>query len=51
MSKYYTRACNFYFGLTSQKYVKKKQSIPLNGNNSISFDKIEILNRKKKQNN
>ena len=49
MSKYYTRACNFYFGLTSQKNIKKKLSIPLNGNSSISFDKIEILNRKKRR--
>ena len=49
MSKYYTRACNFYFGLTSQKNIKKKLSIPLNGNSSISFDKIEILNRKKRK--
>ena len=35
MKKYYTRACNFYFGKTSQKHIKKKQSLPLNGNNQI----------------
>ena len=47
MNKYYTRACNFYYGETSKKKLKEKSSIPLNGNNLISFDKIEILNRKK----
>ena len=51
MSKYYTRACNFYFGSESKKKIKKKQSISLNGNNLISFDKLEIINRKKNQNN
>ena len=47
MNKYYTRACNFYYGTTSKKYIKKKKSIPLNGYNHISFDKIEIIDRKK----
>ena len=47
MDKYYTRACNFYYGTASNTYIKKKRSVPLNGNNQISFDKIEIINRKK----
>ena len=47
MNKYYTRACNFYFGLTSKKNIRKKISVPLNGNSLISFDKVEIINRKK----
>ena len=47
MNKYYTRACNFYFGSISKRNIKKKLSVPLNGNNLISFDKIEIINRKK----
>ena len=46
MNKYYTRACNFYYGTASKINIKKK-SIPLNGYNHISFDKIEIINRKK----
>ena len=46
MAKYYTRACNFYFGRISQEKVKKKLAIPLNGNNLISFDNIEIITRK-----
>ena len=47
MNKYYTRACNFYYGTTSKKYIKKKKSIPLNGYNNISFDKLQIISRKK----
>ena len=47
MIKYYTRACNFYFGSISVEKVKKKQSLPLHGNKLISFDTIEILTRKK----
>ena len=46
MNKYYTRACNFYYGSASKKYIKKKKSIPLNGYSDISFDKIEIIDRK-----
>ncbi len=46
MSRYYTRVCNFYFGSKSKLLVKKKQTLPLNGNNKISFDKIEIISRK-----
>ena len=47
MNKYYTRACNFYFGSASKINVKKNRSIPLHGNTKISFDKIEIINRRK----
>ncbi len=49
MKKYYTKACNFYFGSISREKVKKKASIPLHGNQTISFDTIEILSRKKIQ--
>ncbi len=47
MNKYYTRACNFYFGSISKKNIKKKLTVPLNGNNLISFDKVEIISRKR----
>ena len=47
MQKYYTRACNFYFGSISRKNIKKKLTVPLNGNNLISFDKVEIISRKR----
>ena len=40
MPRYYTRACNFYYGRKSKILVKKKKSIPLNGNSEISFDQI-----------
>ena len=45
MKKYYTRVCNFYYGNRSRYLIKKKKSIPLNGNLNISFDHIEILSR------
>ena len=46
MLRYYTRVCNFYYGSKSKLLVKKKQTLPLNGSNKISFDKIEIISRK-----
>ena len=49
MDKYYTRACNFYYGQISKEKVKKKKSLPLNGNNLISFDQIELITRKSKK--
>ena len=49
MIKYYTRACNFYYGSLSKEKIKKKQALPLNGNNVISFDTIEIISRKYKK--
>ncbi len=45
MSRYYTKACNFYYGNQSKNFVKQKKSIPLNGSQEISFDKIEIISR------
>ena len=49
MSRYYTRACNFYYGNVSKILVKSKKSIPLHQLNQISFDKIEIITRKSKK--
>ena len=49
MSRYYTRACNFYYGRTSQTLVKSKKTLPLNGNKQISFDQIELISRKTKK--
>ena len=46
MLRYYTRACNFYYGNASKILVKKKKSIPLSGNNEISFDQVELISRK-----
>ena len=47
MRKYYTRPCNFYYGNYSKKLVKLKKTLPLAGNNNISFDQLEILQRQK----
>jgi dihydropteroate synthase len=49
MKRYYTRACNFYYGSESKTLVSKKKSFPLNSNKEISFDYIEIISRKSKK--
>ena len=49
MKKYYTRACNFYYGSLSKKLIKKKLTVPLNGDKNISFDKIELFIRENKK--
>ena len=49
MSRYYTRACNFYYGNQSKKLVKKNKTIPFNQMKEISFDQIEIFTRKSKK--
>ena len=49
MERYYTRACNFYFGKHSKNLVNKKKAIPLHQIREISFDHIEIITRKSKK--
>ena len=49
MSRYYTRACNFYYGKVSKNLVKKNKSIPLHQIKEVSFDQIEIITRKTKR--
>ena len=49
MLRYYTRACNFYYGSESKTLVTKKKTLPLNGNHKISFDQIELISRKSKK--
>ncbi len=49
MIKYYTRPCNFYYGSQSKKLIKKKKSLPLAGNNLISFNNVEIFKKKEKK--
>jgi len=49
MKKYYTRACNFYYGKKSLKLVNQKKTLPLNGNKEISFNKIEVISRDSKK--
>ena len=49
MPRYYTRVSNFYYGKISKNLVKKKKSLPLNGNNKISFDQLEIISRKSRK--
>ena len=49
MKKYYTRACNFFYGKSSIKLVNQKKTLPLNGNKEISFNKIEVISRDSKK--
>ena len=49
MQRYYTRACNFYFGNQSKILVNKRKTIPLHQIKEISFDQIEIITRKSKK--
>ena len=50
MLRHYTRACNFYYGSKSKFLVKQNKALPLNGNHEISFDKIDLISRKSKNN-
>tara|TARA_B100001093_G_C26821001_1_gene1011884 strand:- start:494 stop:1561 length:1068 start_codon:yes stop_codon:yes gene_type:complete len=43
MKKYYTRACNFYYGFNASLLIQKKLALPLCGNKDIAFDKVEIF--------
>mgnify|MGYP001174866718 FL=1 len=49
MAKYYTRACNFYYGKLAYLLIKKKRALPLCGNKRIAFDNLEIFSRNKKK--
>ena len=49
MQRYYTRACNFYYGKQSKNLVNKKKTIPLHQIKEISFDQIEIISRKSRK--
>ncbi len=46
MNRYYTRACNFYYGDNARLLIRKKLALPLCGNKNIAFDKIEIFIKK-----
>ena len=46
MEKYYTRACNFYYGSISKLKLKNKLALALHGDKNISFDHLEIISRK-----
>ena len=49
MIKYYTRACNFYYGSLSKKLVKTKDTLPLCGNKEVSFNQIELFSKNNKK--
>ena len=45
MRRYYTSACNFYYGKYSKFLVNKRETLPLHGKNNISFSHIKIISR------
>ena len=49
MIKYYTRACNFYYGSQAKILIKKKKALQLCGIKNIAFDSIEIFSRNDKK--
>ena len=49
MKKYYTRACNFFYGNNSKQLIKEKLAFPLCGDNTIAFNKVEIFTKDKKK--
>ena len=49
MPRYYTRACNFYYGQKSKLLLSEKKTLPLHNYKEISFDQIEIITRKSKK--
>ncbi len=46
MIKYYTRACNFFYGKQAKVLIKKKTALPLCGNKKIAFNRVEVYARK-----
>ena len=49
MIKYYTRACNFFYGEVSRKLVKNRKTLPLCGSREVSFNQIEIFSKNNKK--
>ena len=47
MRRYYTRACNFYYGNLASKLILNKKALSLNFRKDIAFDQIEIFQRNK----
>ena len=47
MRKYYTRPCNFQYGNYAKSLIKANKALPLAGNKNISFNHVEIFQRKK----
>ena len=47
MRKYYTRACNFYYGKKAENLILSKKALPLNSRKDVAFDQVEIFQRRK----
>ena len=49
MIKYYTRACNFFYGKKAEKLILQNKALPLNASKNFAFDTIEIIKRNNKK--
>tara|TARA_B100000965_G_scaffold404400_1_gene435021 strand:+ start:26 stop:1087 length:1062 start_codon:yes stop_codon:yes gene_type:complete len=49
MLKYYTRACNFYYGSQAKNLIKKREALPLCGATNVAFNKVEIFTKNRKK--
>ena len=49
MIKYYTRACNFYYGNQAKDLIKNNKALSLCGYKGIAFDNLEIFTRENRK--
>ncbi len=49
MIKYYTRACNFYYGNQAKYLIKNNNALSLCGYKDIAFDNLEIFTRENRK--
>ena len=49
MPKYYTRACNFYYGNQAKYLIKNNNALSLCGYKDIAFDNLEIFTRENRK--
>ena len=51
MRSVYVRPLSFLYGSDASHHIQKKLALPINGNDQIAFEKIEIINKNKKKKN
>ena len=49
MTKYYTRACNFWYGNQAKQLINKREALPLCGSSNVAFKNLEIFTRNGKK--
>ena len=48
MRSVYIRPLSFLYGSDASHHIKKKLALPINGNDQIAFEKIEIITKNQK---